>query len=131
MLSDRVGASSERTVHAENGDRIVSQGEGGREMFIVVEGRVRVSRTLADGSVMDLGHLGRGAFFGEMSLLESLPRDADVDADGPVQLLVLSPGALLARLRRDPTLFLELLSQLSGRLRDANARLRELGVEPT
>ena len=61
-----------------------------------------------------LATLGRGEFFGEMSLLESLPRDADaIVVSDEASLLVIGQGALLIRLRRDPTFSLELLHALS------------------
>ena len=72
---------------------------------------------------MVLGVLRRGDFFGEMSLLESYPREATARAVGETRLVVLSQGGLLLRLRRDPTFCLEMLHRLSGRLRDHNARL--------
>ncbi|MDQ3899000.1 MAG: cyclic nucleotide-binding domain-containing protein [Actinomycetota bacterium] len=44
-------------------------------MFIVQSGQVRISKRQAQGEVV-LATLDRGDFFGEMSLLESLPREA-------------------------------------------------------
>jgi CRP-like cAMP-binding protein len=67
--------------------------------------------------------LDRGAFFGEMSLLEGLPRSATARAVGKVSLLVLRPGSLLLQIRRDPTFAFELLQQLSGRIRELNDKL--------
>jgi CRP-like cAMP-binding protein len=78
---------------------------------------VRITRTEADGTVTDLGTRERGEFFGEMSVLESLPRSATVEAVEETRLLVISQGQLLVRIRRDPTFCLELLRQLSGALR--------------
>jgi CRP-like cAMP-binding protein len=58
-----------------------------------------------------------------MSVLEGLPRDASAQAVGEAEVLVVTPGALLVRLRRDPTFAFELLRRLSGRVRSLNARL--------
>jgi len=58
-----------------------------------------------------------------MSLLEGLPRDASAVAQGGAVVLVMTPGALLVRLRRDPTFAFEVLRRLSGRVRSLNARL--------
>jgi len=85
-----------------DGDGIVREGDVGHDMFIVQSGRVRISKRKAHGEVV-LATLGRGDFFGEMSLLESLPREATARAVGETRLLVLSRGGLLIRLRRDPT----------------------------
>jgi CRP-like cAMP-binding protein len=111
-----------------DGDDIVREGDVGHDMFIVQSGQVRISKQTADGEVV-LATLNKGDFFGEMSLLESLPRDATARAVGEVQLLVLSRGALLFRLRRDPTFALEMLKHLSSRLRVAQARGMARGPE--
>jgi CRP-like cAMP-binding protein len=101
---------------ASAGDVIVRRDDEATEMFVIRSGTVEIRR--GDGVV---AHLGRGDFFGEMSLLESLPRDADAVAVTDVSLLVITQGGLLVRLRRDPTFALEMLHRLSGRVRALNA----------
>ena len=102
------------------GEHIVQRGEAADEMFVIRSGSVEIRRD--DGVV---AVLGAGDFFGEMSLLESLPRDADAIALTDVELLVITQGGLLVRLRRDPTFALEMLHALSGRVRTLNALLAE------
>lgn len=118
--------------HAEELERsysdsevIVREGESTRDMFVIQSGRVRISKRVGERDV-ELAVLERGDFFGEMSLLESLPRDATAHAVGETHLLVISAGALLVRMRRDPTFAFEMLHRLSGRVRSLNARLVEL-----
>lgn len=105
-----------------DGEVIVEEGERTRDMFVIQSGEVRISKRVKTQDV-ELARLGQGDFFGEMSLLESLPRDATAHAVGETQLLVVSAGALLVRMRRDPTFAFEMLHRLSGRLRTLNARL--------
>jgi CRP-like cAMP-binding protein len=107
-----------------DGEHIVRVGDHGAEMYIIQSGRVRITKQMA-GREVALGDLGPGDFFGEMSLLESLPRDADAIAVGETKLLVLNAGSLLVRLRRDPTFALEMLHRLSGRVRTLNAELEK------
>ena len=102
------------------GEVIVQRGDAADEMFVIRSGDVEIRRD--DGVV---ARLGAGDFFGEMSLLESLPRDADAVALTDVELLVITQGALLVRLRRDPTFAVEMLHRLSGRVRGLNAQLAE------
>jgi CRP-like cAMP-binding protein len=59
------------------GDVIVQRGDAADEMFVIRPGEVEIRR---DGLV---ARLGPGDFFGEMSLLEPLPRDADGSPVGP------------------------------------------------
>ncbi len=117
-----MAAASEREVDYADGELIVAAGDTGNEMFVIQRGAVVISRRV-NGTRVELDRLDRGQFFGEMSLLESLPRDADAHAAGPTTLLVLGSGGLLLRLRQDPSFALEMLQQLSHRVRALNARL--------
>ncbi|MCU1452766.1 MAG: putative cyclic nucleotide binding protein [Acidimicrobiales bacterium] len=121
-MSGRLAKALSDVREFADGEYIVRDGALGEEMFVIQSGGVRISKRM-DGKVVDLGDLGRGQFFGEMSLLESLPRDADARAIGPTKLLVLGPGALLLRIRQDPSFALEMLHQLSARTRRLNDRL--------
>jgi len=108
-----------------HGDVIVREGDTARHMYVIQAGRVEITKRIG-GDEVTLAVLDKGDFFGEMSLLESLPRDANARAIGPTQLLVINPGGLLLRIRRDPTFAFEMLHRLSGRIRALNRRLVEL-----
>jgi CRP/FNR family transcriptional regulator, cyclic AMP receptor protein len=101
---------------------ICREGDSSAEMYVIRRGSVRVFKASARGE-LELAVLGKGDFFGEMSVLEGLPRDASAQALGEAEVLVMTAGALLVRLRRDPTFAFELLRRLSGRVRSLNARL--------
>jgi CRP-like cAMP-binding protein len=75
------------------------------------------------GHEVRLAVLERGSFFGEMSLLEGMPRSATARAIGKTELVVLRPGSLLVQIRRDPTFAFELLQQMSRRVRELNDKL--------
>lgn len=105
-----------------DGEVIVREGEFSRDMFVIQSGEVQITKRVGEREV-ELARLHQGDFFGEMSLLESLPRDATARSMGETALLVISAGALLVRMRRDPTFGFEMLHRLSGRLRALNARL--------
>ena len=94
-------------------------------MFLVRSGAVVVVRE-ASGRETELARPGKGEFFGEMSLLEPLPREATARAVGPTTLVALGPGALLLKLRQDPSFAIEMLNRLSGRIRVLNERLDRL-----
>ncbi|TNF37612.1 MAG: cyclic nucleotide-binding domain-containing protein [Deltaproteobacteria bacterium] len=108
-----------------HGDLIVREGDTARHMYVIQSGRVEITKRIGSDEVT-LAVLDKGDFFGEMSLLESLPRDANARAVGPTRLLVINPGGLLLRIRRDPTFAFEMLHRLSGRIRSLNRRLVEM-----
>jgi CRP-like cAMP-binding protein len=122
------GREREFTKSFEPGEIIVREGDDGREMFVVQSGRVEITKQIDDRSVK-LGEMGRGDFFGEMSLLESQPRAATATAADATRVLVISPGSLLLRIRRDPTFAFELLQGLSGRIRALHRRLEDASRE--
>ena len=109
----------------EDGELVVAEGDAGTEMFIIQEGRVAVTKKVGDADVQ-LAILERGDFFGEMSLLESLPRSATVRAVGKTRLLAVRSGELLMKIRRDPTFAFEMLQHMSKRIRFLDEELVRL-----
>jgi CRP/FNR family transcriptional regulator, cyclic AMP receptor protein len=108
----------------EDGEIIEREGDETRDMYVVQRGAVEVVKQI-EGEQVLLAVLERGSFFGEMSLLESLPRSATVRAKGQTKLLAIRAGLLLLKIRRDPTFAFELLQQMSGRIRKLNDQLVE------
>lgn len=105
-------------------DDIVREGDLGSQMYIIQRGRVAIFKLVGEQQVK-LAELGKGDFFGEMSLLEGLQRSATVRAVEPTSVLVVEPGGFLLKIRRDPTLAFELLQHLSGRVRRLNLQLAD------
>jgi CRP/FNR family cyclic AMP-dependent transcriptional regulator len=98
---------------------IARQGEIGTGFFIVIEGRVRVVR---DGET--LATLGPGDFFGELSVLDRLPRTAQVTAEVPTRCLALASWDFEQVLLEHPELALAILRGLAGRLRSVTEHHR-------
>ena len=105
-----------------DGEIVVREGEGTREMFVIRKGEIEIVKVVG-GHEVRLAVLQRGAIFGEMALLEGLPRSATARARGATSLVVLRPGSLLLQIRRDPTFAFELLQQMGRRIRELNDKL--------
>jgi len=106
------------------GASLFQEGDEGAEMYVVLEGRVMISKYIAGGGEEALAILERGDFFGEMSLIDGEPRSADARAHGgPLTVLALDQGTVREVLAMDAHAALEFL-QLLCRL-VAN-RLREI-----
>jgi CRP-like cAMP-binding protein len=97
---------------------IARQGEVGTGFFIVARGSVRVVR---DGQT--LATLGPGQFFGELSVLDGRPRNAQVVAAEPTVCLALASWDFEAVINEQPSVALAVLRGLAGRLRDATEGL--------
>ena len=95
------------------GHVIARQGEIGTGFFVIVSGGVRVMR---DGTVV--AHLGPGEFFGELSVLDRMPRNAMVAADVPTTCLALASWDFEAVLLEQPALTLAILRGVARRLRE-------------
>ena len=94
-------------------DRVIArQGEIGTGFFVVVSGRVRVVR-----GGEDVATLGPGDFFGELSVLDGLPRVAQVVATEPTRCLALASWDFEQVLLENPPLALAILRGLASRLR--------------
>lgn len=125
-IEDNFKFSQESIREHDDGGIIFQEGDDSREMYVVIEGEVVVSKKSVKGEVT-LASLKRGDFVGEMSLLESLPRSATARAKGKTRLLAIHPGGFLLKIRRDPTFAFEMLQTLSRRIRVTNDNLmREL-----
>ena len=103
-LADIIDLPAERT--------IMSQGERGAEMFVLVEGNARVER---DGE--SLGDRGAGEVLGEIALLDGGPRTATVTLTEPSRLLVLARREFHALMDEFPNVRLHVLETVASRLR--------------
>jgi CRP-like cAMP-binding protein len=112
--ADQLAAVAETATEVEfpAGRVIARQGEIGTGFFIVVDGEVRVIR---DGRL--LATLGPGEFFGELSVLDGLPRIAQVVAELPTRCLAIASWDFERVLLDHPGLTLSILRELAGRLR--------------
>ncbi len=106
----------------EDGECVFEEGDSGRDLFIVQEGSVRITKQTPQGLV-EMAIFRKGDFFGDMALLQSLPRYAAAHAQGSTRLLILKPGGFLLKIRRDPTFAFEMLQQMSHRVKVSNDRL--------
>jgi CRP-like cAMP-binding protein len=95
---------------------IVSEGDVGASLFIVVAGVLEVSRADADGTVRKIGRLQPGDVFGEMSLLTGAPRSATVTAASPVTLVEISKEHLEPIFRSQPILIAQLAEIEAARM---------------
>jgi CRP/FNR family cyclic AMP-dependent transcriptional regulator len=110
------------------GSMIFREGEKGDKLYIVLDGRVRISKFIPGVGEEALTVLDRGDFFGEMALIDDKPRSADAKAhEGDATVLSIDRATLNEILSMDPHAalqFLNLLCRLiSRRLREINDKI--------
>ena len=78
----------------QEGDIIVTEGEEGHSLFLLVSGEVKVFTRGERGEHIQLAELGAGDFFGEVSLLTGKPRTATITAKSVVNAIELTKNAV-------------------------------------
>jgi len=104
----------------EKGAYVVNQGDLGRELYIIVSGEVDV---LADGKKVDV--MSDGAYFGEMAIIDSQPRAADVVANTDLVVLRMEMDDFHEILTQQEQIAIGVIRVLNRRIRNLNNRLRE------
>ncbi|MEO8380926.1 MAG: cyclic nucleotide-binding domain-containing protein [Acidobacteriota bacterium] len=108
-----------------SGESIFAEGDLGTEMFIIQEGEVEIIKHIGSTSHV-LSRLEKGDFFGEMAVLEALPRTADARAVTDVRLVAINGSRFDEMLRRNPEVAVRIIRKYSKRLREANTLLEKL-----
>lgn len=106
------------------GDIIFSEGDIGTEMYIVQSGSVELLKTIG-GETRVLATLEKGDFFGEMSVLEDVPRTASARAKSDVELVRINGATFDAMLKSNTEIAIRMMRKLSRRLREVTAMLEE------
>ena len=110
-----------------SGEFIFREGESGNRLYLIVEGEVRISRTIPGSGEEALAVLKPGAMFGEMSVFDRSERSTDAIANGTVKCLTISRPdfELLLDFNRDIAykVLWAVVRMLSGRLRSTNDSL--------
>lgn len=107
------------------GDYVFREGELGTEMYIINEGKVEILNKVGDEEQV-LATLEKGDFFGEMSVLEDLPRAASARAATDVRLLQINGSTFDQLLRSNPEIAVRMMRKLSRRLRETDEMLRSV-----
>ncbi|MEA2180807.1 MAG: family transcriptional regulator, cyclic receptor protein [Solirubrobacteraceae bacterium] len=108
---------------------IVRQGDTSMSFYVVLSGHVRVERREAGDGRAVVRTVGPAGWFGEMGLIDDLPRSATVVAIEPTVCALLAKWDFASELRDDPDIALSLLPVLTQRIRELELRLERHGVE--
>ncbi|HEX3823702.1 MAG TPA: Crp/Fnr family transcriptional regulator [Mycobacteriales bacterium] len=128
-LDDESAVSLEATLTTRTltrGHLVFREGDPGDRLFIVMDGKVKISRAAADGRENLLAVLGAGEMFGELSLFDPGPRTATVTTVTGSTLASLDHDDLRPLLSERPGVAEQLLKALAQRLRRTNEAMADL-----
>ncbi len=109
----------------KKGDVVYREGDLGNEMYVVQSGAVRIFRELA-GVKQELAIMEKGDFFGEIAVLEGLPRSASAEALDEVELIEINSTTFDKMIRSNIEIAVRMLRKLSNRLQEANRKIELL-----
>jgi CRP-like cAMP-binding protein len=107
------------------GQDIFQEGDAGSEMYVIRQGKVRITKSYRDVPIL-LSILGPGDFFGEIALLCGRPRSATAQVTEDATLIVLDSQTLRVMIQDNQEITIRMLRKLAGRLADADRRIQLL-----
>jgi CRP/FNR family transcriptional regulator, cyclic AMP receptor protein len=107
------------------GTVLFEEGEPGREMFVIQQGKVTISKRVGTVEKV-LVTLGAGEFFGEMSILNNKPRSATATCAEDSKLLVIDPKTFEAMIRGNAEIAVRMIKKLADRLQEADNQIENL-----
>ena len=93
---------------------LIKEGEAGRELFVIADGSVKITR-----GKRKIATVGRGNVIGELAVLDHGPRSATVTTETPVKLFVIDARSFSALIEDAPTVGYKIAKTLAERLRSA------------
>ena len=113
-------------VELTRGERLFEEGEAGDKLYVVLDGKIKLTRTSGDGRENLTSVLGPGEMFGELSLFDPRPRTQGATAVTDARLAALNHDELRKWLADRPDVAMHLLRALVRRLRRTNDVLSDL-----
>jgi CRP-like cAMP-binding protein len=114
------------SVKIAKGTVLFAEGDGGDQLYVIAEGKLKLGTSSGDGRENLLSILGPGEMFGELSLFDPGPRTSTATAVTDAKLLSLGQEKLLPWLAENPKVSLQLLASLAQRLRRTNEAVGDL-----
>ncbi|MFQ6616712.1 MAG: Crp/Fnr family transcriptional regulator [Fidelibacterota bacterium] len=112
----------------EKNEIILMEDDFGDTFFIIVGGRVKITRISSDGKEVILAILGDGQFFGEMSLFDDKPRSANAAALEESSVLILRRNDFLPVIENTPEIVVSIMAEMARRIRKSDEQIKALSL---
>jgi CRP-like cAMP-binding protein len=114
------------------GDVVFKEGDDGATMYVLVSGKIELRKDVDGGETTLKVVATPGEFFGEMALIDGLPRSASAIAAEDSRILMVDERAFEQMIETNGAFALKVIKALSARIRHANVRISELTeTDPT
>lgn len=123
-IRELMAVARRRTFRA--GEVIFHREDPGQVLYVIKEGKVKISLISPDGQEISLTVFGKGDYFGEFAILDGLPRSADATALERVECYTLQRKDFHNALIKNPKIAIQVLEVLSKRLRTANTMIEDI-----
>ncbi|MBF0537500.1 MAG: Crp/Fnr family transcriptional regulator [Nitrospirae bacterium] len=110
-------------------EMVFSEGERSEWLYIVIEGKVKITKLSNDGKEIILEIIQVGELFGAVAVFKDFPYPANAVAMEPTRALKVSRKDLLKLLDRYPTLMLSLTSIIGDRMKESYEMLKSIALE--
>jgi CRP/FNR family transcriptional regulator len=107
-------------VHLDRGERLFAEGDTGDKLYIILSGKIKLTKAAPDGRENLLSVHGPGEMFGELSLFDPIPRTSSATAVTNAQLAGIAHDDLRTWLSTRPEVAMHMLQALAQRLRRIN-----------
>jgi CRP-like cAMP-binding protein len=111
--------------HFPKGTVLFNEGDDGEDMYIIRSGRVAIRKRVPHGEIV-VAELEKGDFFGEMAVLERIPRTAGAEMIEDGDLIVIGSEIFGDMVKGNPEIAVRMLRKYSLRLRETTKQLEEL-----
>ena len=108
------------TRHFDGSEYIFKEGDPGNAMYVIAEGRIRISKTVPGVGEEALAILEKGQYFGEMALIDGAPRSATARAKTDCEVAPINEKTFLFLVHETPFFAIAVMRTLAGRLRHMN-----------
>lgn len=123
-IGEMMAVAKRRTFRS--GEVIFHRDDPGTVLYVIKEGKVKISLISPDGQEISLVVFGKGECFGEFAILDGLPRSADAIALERVECYTLQRSDFHKTIAKNPKIAIQVMEVLSKRIRTTNQMVEDL-----
>ncbi len=113
----------------KKGEFIYMAGDRSQKLYVIHEGRVKITRVLDTGKEQVIRLLEPGDFFGELSLFISAPLDNNAEVLENTTVCLIEGSRLKDMISRKPAIAVKIIEELSKRLQSSESMIETLGLQ--